>query len=491
MGNEVLEALAKELEPLLERQKADRFGVAYKHDTPGAPITAGYIHGPGGLLNYPGVDQDVFHTTVGNRGILGQLPTKGSLFTNPTYAIITGVQDISGSDKDGVCDNAPHAGLKKACIITAPFGRYERATPELELNRLGQLQDRADPMDIRLIGSPIYQGGPFAAGARSPATPADIIKNELSQKMWELNIAIHRLLSMQLWRGNPANNAAGGGYKEMTGFERLISTGYIDVQTGQRCPSLDSDIKNFGYGRIDAAGVGALAVDAVTSMYHYVKDLAERTGVMPVRWVFVMRPTLFYELTKVWPCSYLTYRCQTAANQSVIVEATQQVEFRDAMRAGKYLLVDGEKIEVLLDDGITEDTNTTNANVTSGCFASDIFLIPMSVIGGQAVTYLEYFQYTNPAVMGALNNMILGVIDGAFLTWPRQTNQCFVFQTKIEPRLVERTPWLAGRLMNVQYCPTQHEREPFPSDPYFVDGGLTERPGPSLWALWNPPQAMP
>ena len=81
--------------------------------------------------------------------------------------------------------------------------------------------------------------------------------------------------------------------------------------------------------------------------------------------------------------------------------------------------------------------------------------------------------------------MILGQIEGAFLTWPRQTNQCVVWNAKIEPRLLLRTPWLAGRLQNVLACPLQHEREPFPDDPYHVDGGQTSRPGPSYWGLWE------
>ena len=489
MGNEALAALAKELAPLMRKQQADTFGYGQKHDASGTPITVGYVHGPGGSLYFPGVDPAVFHTVVGNVGILGQLPTKGSQYTNPTYAIITGVQADYGSEGTGPCDDAPGAGLKKTCVITVPFGRYERATREVELNRVVQQVDRSDPMDLTLVGSPIHQTGLFSSGAQSPATPADLLKNEISQKFWERNISIHRLLSNQLWIGNPATAASGGGF-QMAGFDRLITTGYADVSTYQRCPSVDSDLKDFNYARIDGAGNGTILVDTVTAMYHYVKRLAVTTGVMPVRWVFAMRSQLFYELTTVWPCSYLTYRCQTTTNQNVVVEATQQVEFRDAMRQGRYLLIDGEKVEVVLDDGIAEDTNTTNGNVTSGCFASDIYLIPMSVIGGRAVTYLEYLDYNAPAIQQALGNMILGRIEGAFITWPRQTNLCVVWQSKIEPRLVLRTPWLAGRLQNVMYCPLQHEREPFPEDPYFVDGGLTTRPGPSYYTLWNPPQPV-
>lgn len=483
MGTKALEGLAELLAPIMDKQKAERYGV--KHDASGTPIAAGYAHGPGGILSFPGTDPEVFHTVVGNMGILGSLPTKASLFTNPTYSIITGVQGDSGSEKAEVCDDAPVAGLKKVCIVTSVFGRYERATQELELNRLGQRNDRADPMDLRLVGSPIHQSGVFATGPQSPATPADLFSNEVVQKLWERNISMHRLLSQQLWIGDPANNSGGGGYKELTGFDQLINTGYVDAETGSVCPSVDSDLKDFNYGRIDIAGQGDALVDAISNMYRFVRNLAMRTGVLPVRWVLVMRDTAFWEITKIWPCSYLTYRCEVQGNERVVVNAADQVRMRDEMRAGHYLLIDGERIDVILDDGINEDTPTTNANVTEGCFASDIYLIPMSVVGGRAVTFLEYFDYTNPSISTALGNLVLAKVEGAFLTWVRQTNQCVVWQTKVEPRLVMRTPWLAGRLQNVQYCTPQHPREPFPDDPYFVDGGRTSRPGPSLFAHWQ------
>jgi len=481
-----MKQLAEALAPALQQIQAEKYGVGYKHDASGTP-TAGYLHGPGGVLSWPGVDQSVFHTVVGNRGILGQIPTKSSVFENPTFEVLTGVQADSGSEKSGVCDNAPYGGLKKVCMLTSVFGRYERATREIEINRIGRRNDRADPMDLTLIGSPIHQTGIFATGPQSPAAPADLLTREVSNLFWERNISMHRLLSQQLWAGNPANNAAAGGYKEMTGFQVLIATGHIDALTQQACPSIDSDVKNFGYQRIDVAGGGTAIVTALTAMYHYVKDLAERTGVLPVRWVFAMRPQLFYELTNVWPCSYLTYRCQLAGNQQLTIDGAEQIRMRDELRAGKFLMVDGERIEVVVDDGIPElDGNSSGGNFPAGCFASDIYLLPMSVIGGQASTYLEYFDQSNEQIAGIMGDrLVLGRTEGAFLTWPRQTNQCVVWQTKVEPRLVVRTPWLAGRLQNVVYCPAQHEREPFPTDPYFVDGGLTTRPGPSLWAPWG------
>src|SRR3990172_3766396 len=307
MPNDLAQTLAKMLLPELRAIQGREFGIGTKHDASGTPISYGYNHGPGGLLTFPGVDPDLYTTIVGCQGILGQLPTKPSRFAYPTYYTLTGVRDITGSEKTDVCDNAPTAGLLKGCLVNSVFGRYERATGELELNRLGIQNDRADPMDLRMVGSPIHASGLFTQGIGSAAEPVDLLTNEISRKFWELGIAFHRLLCQQLWTGDPSNNSGGGGYKELTGFSVLVNTGHVDAETNTSCPSMDSDVKNFGYARVDSNG--AAIVDALSYMYRYVKSLAYRTGVLPVRWVLAMREELFYELTAIWPCSYMTYRC--------------------------------------------------------------------------------------------------------------------------------------------------------------------------------------
>jgi hypothetical protein len=495
MSTDVLEQLATALTPILEQQKARQYGVnpfnlgsGQKHDATGNPITVGFNHGPGGILTFPGVDPTLFHTMYGNASILGMLPTMPSVYTNPTYMTLTGVGDDEGNEKDEVCDNAPVAGLLAGCMLTSVFGRYERATPELELNRLGQRNDRADPLDLTLVGSPIASSGIFNTGAQGAQAPADVLVNEVSRKFWERNISLWRLMSRQLWIGNPANNSAGGGYKEMTGFSVLVNTGHVDAETGAACRNLDSLIVNANYQRIDASD-GLVAM--VTSVYHNLYRKAELSGILPVRWVIAMRSQLFYELTNIWPCSYLSFRCSTVLDitggnhMRGNIDAQDAIRFRDEMRAGKYLLIDGQRVEVVLDEGIPESSNTTNSSVTSGCFSSDIYFIPMSVTGGRAVTFLEYFDYGNPSLMSALGDgMTIGRREGAFLTTMRQTNWCLVWQTKVEPRLVMRTPWLAARIQNVMYCPAIHDPDPFPGDPYFVNEGRTSRAGPSLYSHW-------
>lgn len=490
---QAMKGLAEMLLPMLQEVQTEKFGRGYgsawsaglKHDAGTTPQSSGYSHGPGGNLTYPGVDPLVFSAMIGAKGLLAQLPAVPSVHTNPVYEIITGVRDRTGDEKDGVCDNAPVAGLMKTCKTTSVFGRYENSTPILEVNRLGARVDRADPMDLTMVGSPIAQTGIFGRGPGNPDTPAQILQQEVARKFWELGIAFHRQLSLQLWAGNPANNSAGGGYKEMTSFPLLVNDGYVDAETGVACAAVDSTIEDFGGARIDQDGTSIVAL--LSYLYYIKKDLAMRSGVDPVRFVFAMRPELFWELTALWPCSYLTYQCQVTGNQRVNINAADQVRMRDEMRAGMYLLINGDRVEVVTDDGIPFTTNTNDATVTSGCFESDIYLIPMSIQGGRAVTFLEYFDFGNPDIAAALagQNMILGRVEGAFITFPRQTNQCIQWQSKIEPRLVMRTPWLAARLQNVEYCPTLNPRQPFPTDPYFVNGGDVSRQGPSLYNQWQ------
>lgn len=489
----IIRSLAELLGPEIDRQKATRYGLnavsAYsqKHTLAGDPITTGYSHGPGGLLTFPGVDPVMFNAAMGPQSILSRIPTMPSLYTDPTYFTITGVTDESGDEPSDVCDDAPVAGLMKGCLTHSVFGRYERATNILEINRLGQRIDRSDPLDLQLVGSPLAPGGIFSGPGGSQAAPADVLTNEVSRKFWELNVAFYRLLSRQVWSGSPANNT--GARKEMTGIELLVNTGYVDAETGNACPAMDSYVVDANYTRFDLGGQDI--VHRMTSTYYELKSRAFRSGVAPVRWEIAMRSQMFYELTAAWPCSYLSYRCDTAltgtSNTVNNIDAQDAIRIRDEMRAGRYLLIDGDRVDVIVDDGIPEDTNTTNGSVPSGCFASDIYFLPMSVAGGRSVLYMEYFQFTNPSITEAMGNMVLGRIEGAWITWPKQRNLCVQWQSKIEPRMVLRTPWLAARIQNVSYCPVQHERSPFPDEPYFVNGGKTDRAGygPSYVDLWD------
>lgn len=475
--------------------------IGFKHDATGTPTT-NYAHGPGGVFSFPGVNPQVFSTTIGvESGMVGMLPKFSSVLAHPTFLAITGVDEDIGVEMTEVCDNAPTAGLMRSCKLTSVFGRYTRSTRELYLNRIGMRNDQADPTYLQLM-NPVNPNLPGLAGdallhpSLAPETTFNL-NSELLKLFMEFGVSFTRLLARQLWLGNPANNSAAGeqaGYKELTGFDLLINTGKVDAETGAACAALDSDIKNFNFRNVDGSDLQtgeSGIVHTLTYMYRMVRSTARKTGMLPATWAFAMREELFYELSAVWPCAYHTYRCTVGDNQQdrVVVDARQEIALRDDMRQNTYLLIDGIRVPVVFDDGIAEMNDATSANLGAGEFSSDIYLIPMTVLGGVPVTYLEYFDHTNPQLQETLNAMRqqqpFVTNAGAWIWNMRQTNLCLAWQGKVEPRLVLRTPQLAGRLQNVKYVPLQHTRTPFPNDPYFVNGGVTSRSGPSYFNEWQ------
>ncbi len=469
---------------LIEDILGAKDGVGFKHDATGTPTTT-YAHGPTGVFSFPGVDTSVFSTVIGiEPGMVGVLPKIPSVITDPVFTVLTGVQDDIGAEATNVCDAVPTGGLTKVCHQTSVFGRYRRQTRELYVNRIGQQRDNADPMNLRLMNMFAKPDDPFLSPDMIPANNSQIINNELMKVLFELGVSINRLLSRQIWTGNPSNNTAGEGYKELVGFDTQIGTGKVDVETNIACPSIDSDIKDFNYGRVDEATPDI--VEVLTYLYRFVRTNARKMGFMPVEWMFSMREELFYELSAIWPLSYLTQQdvVHNINIDRLVVDGRSVVQDRDEMRRNPHLLIDGIRIPVVFDDGITEQTDADSALIGAGEFASDIYLIPLTVLGGTPVTFLEYFQHDNAQIQSVLNDgRLAGQVwttnNGAWIWTAERSRLCVFWEGKLEPRLIMRTPQLAGRVQNVRYVPLQHTRQPFPDDPYFVDGGVTDRPGPS------------
>jgi hypothetical protein len=487
-GDQLIDELAIQI---MNRMGKGMKGVGFKHDASGVGVSTGFMHGPGGLLSMPGVDPDVWSTVVGPlNSIMGRMPTKPSLYVSPTYATITGItsDDVRAGiadEPDEPCDDAPQAGQRSTCYTWAPFGFIKRGTKEIDIATLGRLNDRADPIDLNLVNTPI--GDSLFTGSQAQfGFTAQSLVNEMLARFQDRAISLYLKLSQLAWTGTPANNH-GEGYMEFVGLERLIATGYKDAQTGALCPSLDSDIKDAGHAHVETDTTKI--INLMTYLMRYVRGLATRAGALPVTWVWAMREELFYELTKFWPISYFlgSMTVNQAGGQVLNYNADAAVNMRDQMRQGRYLVIDGMQIDVVFDDAIPySDGNQTGGHFPSGCLESDIYLLPLSA-RGRSTLFIEYFQYDNPSVQTVLGRQVLANVDGAFLETPRQTNTCVVFDAQIRPRIVLRTPWLAGKIQNVVYCPTQIVRSAFPDDPYAVGGGVTNRSGPSYHSPtgWN------
>lgn len=451
-----------------------------KHDIPGSiSVSTNQMHGPSGIFGQPGISRDVFATRVKPRGLLGVLPARGSVETNPIVAYLTGfTDDESGSEKDAVCDDPLEAGEIKNCFQGALFGRVERKTETIELNAVGRQTNRGEMFDLRLVNDPLLEGE-LLSMPNVPASLAQVLNNEVLAKWMALGVAFERKLGPLVYTGSPSNNTGGGGYKEYHGFETLVGTGKVDVISGTACAALDSDVRNFAYARVDVYAVRLY--NMLVSMFRNLQDIASRTGLDPVTWAIVMRRNLFDEIVDLWPLIYGTFRMNAnsivdASMTSVNFDGMRARADAEAMRSGRYLTIDGQRVTVVIDDFLPEDSNTTNASVTSGCFASDIYILPLTVRGGIVSTYFEYFDFS--AAGAAMSQAQIGRVAGEYWTdggrwlWTTQrTLWCVAWVAKIEPRLRLLTPHLAGRIQNVSYCPAKHFREDDPTSAYFANGG--------------------
>ncbi len=159
---------------------------------------------------------------------------------------------------------------------------------------------------------------------------------------------------------------------------------------------------------------------------------------------------------------------------------------------GKFLLIDGRRVPVVLDDCIMEQESSDSASIAVGCYSSDIYIVPFSARGGTIRTlfwqYQDYRQGVIPDATQARAAPTFFWSDNGVFLWGLKApdNWCLEVICKTEPRLILRTPQLAGRLQNVVYCPLQHTDDALPSQDYWTNGGVsTGRPFPSPFSEWN------
>ncbi len=460
----------------------------------GSTPTASYGHGLGGLFSYPGLSRPVFSAMILPRlGLQSMLPVRFSNESNPLYGIFTGVTATTGDEPDGVCDNPPVVGLSKLCMHSFVFGRQSRMTPVFEIDRMGLIVNRGEFTDLQFLGDP-YGGAPNPNKPTAPGAGGmnGVLNTEVGKALFEFGVAWSRDFAEEIYTGNPANNSANGGRKYAYGLDILINTGYQDAESEQACPAADSIIRNMNSAEVNTNGQAY--VSWMTNIYRRLQFIASRAGLSPVSWVLTMRWSLFYQLTEIWPCAYSTYRCASAntftTSQVQNVDTQWMIDQRDSMRGdifareGQYLLIDGQKVPVIIDDGIVETA------LAGSSFSSTIYFVPLTVLGGTPVTFLENINYDAPnGAMEAARAMAPGdsyyTSDAGRFLWHKKppTNFCVQLLAKTEPRILLLTPHVAARMTNVKYTPLAHERDWDPDGSFYVDGGRTARDafGPSFY----------
>lgn len=454
-------------------------GTVEKHDAGGA-MTGQRLHGLGGLFSGPGLDQVVISTHVRPMSVRSVLPIYPTQYEDPRFMAITGFTAPDGTQPTNACDDAP-SGFTKTCQLTAYLGLKRYDTQELEMDQIIRKVNRGDFGDLRLVGSiltDIFGNMLGTGGAES-----DMLNVATAMEMVRTAGYMEQSLAVDTWQGTVLAGT-------FPGLDAQIATGQVDAATNTACPSLDSDVKGFAWN--DVCGTTLDIVEYLSAMEFYIRSLATSTGLMPVRWVWVMRPELWFELSACWPCKYNTNRCTSgyiqSGDQVVSLMGNEMIMERDRMRNGLTLDVNGTRYPVVLDTGIYEYTEATGqGHLASGEFASSIYFLPLTIQGSFPVTYFEYLDYRTAArdtsYLG--NKEVWTITDAGAYSWAWSfTKWCYKGHLKSEQRVVLRTPHLAGKLEYVKYSPLQHIREPHWDSPYFTDGGVSVPTVGTRYAVW-------
>jgi hypothetical protein len=437
---------------------------------------ANKLHGAGGLFESPALEREVISAHMTPKGIGSILPILPTVYEDPRFGSITGFTDVTGSEPTAVCADAPY-GYMKGAMLTARFGLVRRDTNTIDMGKVMLKASRGDHGDLTLAGRLL---------GISNLKPSDLdeqgVLNILTKaEMVGAGVQAERKLSRDIWQGVLNQNNA------FPGFDVQIATGQKDADSGVAAPALDSDVKDFNYDKV--GGTGRDIVEYLSMLEFYLRTNAEGMGLDPVTWVVAMRPELWFELSAVWPCSYLSSRCNLAGSTTnpIVINDNANVAMRDAMRQGMFIDINGNRYTVVTDSGIYEATNITTASLKAGEYASAIYMIPLTIQGNMPVTYREYLNYSlATGDIGFLNGKENFWTDGGIYSWAiEKVKWCYKLSLRTEQRVILRTPQLAGKIQRVKYSPLQHIRSPYPDDPYFRDGGVSVRGhtfGQAVWA---------
>lgn len=450
--------------------------------TPAAFNTATELHGDGSLWGNVPIERDVISAHYRPRGLAGMLPNFPTVTERPNFASLTGYTATTGSEATNPCDDNP-AGFVKGCLLTAQFGRVARDTQTIEIDKVMLQKNRGDFTDLMLRGRVLNQNTPFVPSSLSDDQILNIVTKS---EMVIAGVNMERKLSTMLWQGVTSANTSGGGYKEFPGLDVQITTSPVDSETNTACPALASYITNFNLNAID--GTSRDIVNEISMMEYFLNDNAQGMGLDPVSWVFVMRPQMWFELSAVWPCRYLTNRCANSGGTNIaVINDNVNVQMRDAMRNGKYIDVNGTRYPVVLDTGIFEYNNINTAGLNAGSYASDIYMLPLTITGNFPVLYMEHVDYRAAGrdIAFLRGNERFWSDDGRFMWVMEDQKWCYKLSVKTEPRIILRTPQLAGRIQRVAYTPVTHLREADPTSSYWLDGGVSMRSDQAFFASWH------
>jgi len=466
------------LEEIKELREVLGFGE--KHDVSSTTPSAQALHGllPGSTTQYgvftsPGVRPGMFNATARVRTLASRIPLMRSEYLTEIIEIMTGVTAGSGNNATSACADAPKSGSLKTCQQQYTFGIVHLGTKVDDITQIGMYKNRADvPREFynqALLDNQWLPNVPGLDGAGSNAT-------RLRSAFYTLGIELERSISPVVYTGvaGTEDNAHRGIAREWAGLDGLIKTGYTDAVTGLACARADSIVETYNAAITGSDGSGRSFVEAMHDLYFAAVDRASQLNMGDVTWAFSMRPDQFRAATEQWACAFATYRCAGTAAAPNNRDGMEIYAMRVDMFNGHYLLIDGVRVPVILDDSIARETLGNNY------YKADIYLVALDW-AGMPLLYAQYFPQDNPEATEYANFIGGDLIDtrtfnnGLYRVFKRVTKGCLEFDAYARVRLILDAPFLSGRLDDVFYNAYAKVQDPLIGQSYHSDGGVTYR----------------
>ena len=445
--------------------------------------TMNTVHGTGSFLGSVavGIEPDVISAKMHWMGLGDVIPTEPTRNREVLLPFITGVEPTSSTEPTTECANCI-SGETEACLQHFPMGKVCRQTQTMTMERIIERLNRGD-IDLRLLNDELGSESAWHPGT----SYASLGQQGLMQVatawalLFELPPLFMHSLSPMVYAGNPVNNQ-GDGYREFRGLDLLINTGFVDAIANVTCPALDSDLKDFNYGDVKTQQSPSF-FETLEMAHFYVRHNAQRQRLTPVTWAVTMRPELWQVVSSLIPVQSILAAIMNMSiptSYRINIDGQTLADERNRLRESKLIPLNGEMVRVIVDDGIAELNNANDANLDPGEYASDVYLVPLTYLGGRPAVRIDFKDYRFIAGEIAATNDLLGGLyswspDGRFSwTWVKD-GPCFLLRANIEPRIILKTPQLAARVQNVKYVPLQHLRSPDPDSSYFYKGGVSTR----------------
>lgn len=458
------------------KELAGIFAEAVKHTPGSTTLTAtplqGVFHGNTaqyGIFTTPGVRPQRYSTLTRPYSLMNIVGVERSDLQTEMLEIMTGQTDVSCTNASGWCGTPPTAGQLKVCKQNYSWGQFYMKTQLNAIPEIGTLKNRADVPGEILNAGPT--GHPFIPDLMFRMEDT---RSQLQHEFYTVGVETERSFGITEVQGDNTlayTSTKCGWIKEFNGLDKLIKTGHTDAETGIACPAVDSAVVTYSANVNTTTADGRNIVQVMDDTFYGLRQRARKMGMDATQWVIVMREELFRSLVEQYVCKYNIYACSGAQYAETNPNMEEANRMRIEMLNGMYLIIQGIRVPVVFSEGIPQTTPASNT------FESDLYFVPVNW-AGQNLLKIQYFPMDNQYIQEFINfaGTEMAVLNnGLWLVGSAQTPLCKEYHFASKMRMILETPFLAGRIDNLQYTFAAPIRNALPGASYYANGGLTYR----------------